>query len=108
MPKVIGPLFSLLAEGNLGNVLNYHTRLQRNIVSHKIDPRPFLSSSLEEIQDFMKHTVWTWQHLTQNLKDEWDSWAHTYRPDGSGYNSFTSYYMKDLILDQIPDMDPPT
>lgn len=108
MVKVIGPVFSLLAEGNLGDVLNYHARLDKNIVRHKKTPLPFLSSALLEIRDFMRHTVWTWQHLTQNLKDDWDTWASTYKPDGSGYNSFTSYYMKDLILDQIPDLEPPT
>jgi len=99
-------MFSLAATGNLGNALTYYSRLEQSICRHKRDLFPFPTLALLEIQDFMRHTVWTWQHLTQNIKDEWDVWAHTYRPDGSGYNFFTCYYMRDLAAGLIPDLEP--
>ena len=106
MVKVIGPVFSLDAQGNLGDSLNNCLRINKNNVRHKTDPLPFKSAALIEINNFMRHTVWTWQHLTPNLKQDWDTWAQSYRPDGSGFNSFTSYYMRDLIGGQIPPLEP--
>lgn len=106
MVKVIGPVFSLDAQGNLGNSLNYCRRIHKNVVRHKKDTLHIVSDELAQINAFMRHTVWTWQHLTPNYVEEWNTFASQYQPDGSGYNSFTSYYMRDLIGGYVPPLGP--
>ena len=99
-------MFSLYAEGNLGNCLNYHMRKNQPVVMSKPSPIPTYSNPVLIIHGFMRHTVETWQHVTQNIIDAWNAWAETYRPDGSGFNFFTCYYMKDLSQGLIPSLFP--
>lgn len=106
MVKLIGPCFSLSAEGNLGDTLNYHLRNDQFIAQAKRTCVNTKTDSLIFVNSMMRHTVWTWQHLTQNIIDLWDAWAATYRPDGSGYNFFTCYYMRDLCEGLIPPLIP--
>lgn len=106
MVKVTGPCFSLDASGNLADALNYCLRNEQHLVRKKFIPLATVTSSLARIQGFMRHTIWTWQHLTPSIQEDWNMWASTYKPDGSGFNSFTSYYMRNLIDGQIPPLEP--
>jgi len=106
MVKVIGPCFSIQAQGNLANTLNYCTRNDVDLVRHKIDNFPTKTDELKVIQDFMRETVWTWQHMIDGTKELWNDWAKTYEPSMSGFNAFTSYYMTNLIAGQIPPIEP--
>ena len=107
MPKIIGPLFSLDASGLLGKALQFTKIRDNNFVRKAYDPHATKTEALKRIQAFMRHTVWTWRHITENISGDWDLWASNYFKQGSGFNAFTSYYMVGLIAGQVPDLFPP-
>ncbi|GAG11653.1 unnamed protein product, partial [marine sediment metagenome] len=96
MPKLLGPLFSFLAEGNLGKTLNYCRRGSLSLVRAIHKPYIRLTPALKNIQGFMRHSVWTWQHLSDNIPPLWNDWAKDYYKHTAGFQAFTSYYMRDL------------
>jgi len=106
MVKLIGPMFSLSADGNLGDTLNFHLRRDYFVGMAKRTCINTDTDALIFVKSMMRHTVWTWQHVTDNIITAWDIWAETYRPDGSGYNFFTGYYMADLCSGILPSLLP--
>lgn len=108
MPKLVGPLFSVAAQGTFGKCVtylisrvNHICRYQRMAVEH------IWSAEMKHYHEYFKGMVWTYQHLPQPVKDRWASRVLTYRADWSGYNFFASYYLAGLIAGVIPDTNPP-
>jgi hypothetical protein len=108
MPKVLGPLFSFYAVGNLAKAINYMTRRGQPIVRKISKPFATVTPALAIVRVFMRYTVETWQHLTENIQNEWDTWASDYMKNASGFNAFTSYYMSGLCQGITPDLFPPS
>ena len=108
MPKVLGPCFSAFAEGQLGGSLSFSMRRGYPQVNALKTPNIKASEALEEVQGYMRHTVETWQHLTENILDSWDTWASDYFKHASGFNAFTSYYLSSMTHGTLPDLFPPT
>ena len=108
MPKIIGPLFSLSAEGTLGRCLSYFQRKGSAQLRRMYTPHITNTDALKTVKGFMRDTVWTFQHLTPNIVSDWNTWASNYMKNASGYNAFTSYYMIGLTQGYTPSLFPPT
>lgn len=108
MAVVFGPLFSFSASGTIARALDYYPF--RNIFVARGMFTPAISDKevLLQMRNYMRSTVWTWQHLSDNIPPLWDDWAKDYEPSWSGYNSFTSYYLLDLYSGLLPSLFPPT
>jgi len=107
MPKVLGPLFSFTAQGNLARALNYCNIRGASVIRSIHTPNVTLTPLLREHRSFMRLSVWTWQHLTDNIPPIWNTWASNYYKHASGFNAFTCYYIRDLSDGIIPSLFPP-
>jgi hypothetical protein len=108
MVKTLAPMFSLMAQGQLGKALSYvnatfgsYCKVQS---SRNIENLP----NILTFQSNLRATVEQWQRFLTPLKTAWNSWAKTYTPQQSGYNAFCSYYLHDINAGIPPIFTPPT
>ena len=93
MPKVIGPLFSLTASGDLGKLIVYRRIGSSNIVSSYFHPKDRRTTAQTVHRFAMQEARFAWRNLPIGDKSQWRQKALGI-PGTSGYNLFIKAYLQ--------------
>lgn len=95
MAKLIAPLMSMSAKGNIGGILNYATVRGTSYV-RKLKPKKAPFDPKTEVQLFnryyFKNIIIIWQNLEEQERDFFGIYSAKYHL--SGFNYFTRIYIE--------------
>lgn len=94
MVKLIAPLLSLNAKGNIGGVINYakkgNINYARKLRKAKAPYDPKTDIQISN-RDYFRNVVLIWQNLEEQERDYLNIYAGTFHV--SGFNFFTKMYL---------------
>jgi len=81
MPKVMGPVLSLDAQGSLGKKVTFQRRPSGSVIypfakpGSRVKKGALPSTAQKVIRDYYKEAVAKWKQLTPAQKKMWDDWV---------------------------------